>query len=167
MTETEIPTEIQPPPSNPKTTREQIVHILNVQIAQLQSRIESIKQVPGLDDLDLKASLWGSSIDFDMLAHKEVIAVIRAIGGRWEKTPSNESTRIDYSTTIDGQTIRCYAGEPPPNCRIEEVDEIIPAQPQRIKKRKKLVCKETVTLATLEIDSPPSAPASVETGVGK
>jgi hypothetical protein len=87
----------------------------------------------------------GNSIDFDRMSHPEIVQVIRALGGKWKKDISTgEAGRIDYTATIDGVNIRCYAGEPPPNCKIvdvlEEVPEV-PAVPATVRTVKKLVCK--------------------------
>lgn len=134
--------EAQPPEVRTKTTRERILERLAEEATAIHERIERVKSLPGLDDLDLPAYIFGAIIDFDTLSHPEVIRVIKAIGGKWDKTPSGQCARIDYQTEVQGQIIRCWAGEPPPNCKIVEVDEIIPAQPERIEKKRKLVCQE-------------------------
>ncbi len=106
------------------------------------------------------ANFCGSGLDFDWLSHAEVIKVIRALGGRWNKSlnqhaaPPNgareKGQSIDYNGTLDGMPVRCYAGEPPPSCRIVEVEEVIPAHtlpavperhiPEVRKKVRKMIC---------------------------
>lgn len=123
------------------TTKEKFKQQLEAEIKVRQDMIAALDGL-GLENTTEPATMYGAQIDFDNLSHEKVIEVIRAIGGKWEKTPSVSATdRIDYKTTKNGITIRCYQGEPPPNCHIEEVLETIPAQPERVVTRKKLVCK--------------------------
>jgi len=83
-----------------------------------------------------------SNVDFNHLTHAEVIKVVRAFGGKWKKTPVGNGL-VDYETNIDGVRVRCYGGKPPPNCRIVEVEEVIPARviPEQRIKVKKMICK--------------------------
>ena len=124
------------------TTKERFKQQLEAEIAQRQQMIAALDNL-GLENLDVPASLYGGQIDFDNLSHDKVIEVVKAIGGKWDKTISYGTTepRIDYKTEKNGIKIRCYQGEPPPNCRIEDVLEVVPAQPERTVTVKKLVCK--------------------------
>lgn len=100
-------------------------------------------------------------LDFDFLPHAEVIRVIRTLGGKWKKTQNEHAIMpedqkrekgqaIDYERTIGPVTVRCWAGEPPPSCRIVEVEEVIPAHtlpavperhiPEVRKKVRKMIC---------------------------
>lgn len=81
-------------------------------------------------------------IDFDQLSHAEVIAVIKALGGTWRKEINSSKTTIDYRATIDGQSVRCWSGQPPPSCKIVVVEEVVPAQPETKRKVAKLVCSD-------------------------
>lgn len=83
-----------------------------------------------------------SNLDFNNLSHQDVIKVVRAFGGKWKKVPHGND-RVDYQQEIDGVRVRCYAGAPPPNCRIVEVEEVIPARviPEQRIKVKKMICK--------------------------
>lgn len=92
------------------------------------------------------ASLCGDYIDFDGLEHSQVMEVIRSFPGRWKKEPNGE--RINYSITLRNSSkvtelteikIRCYSGEPPPNCQVVYEDVHVPAQTVR---RAKLICKD-------------------------
>ncbi len=79
------------------------------------------------------------------MPHKEIVQAVRAIGGKWQKslnTSYGESPKIDYVTELDGVQVRCWAGEPPPSCRIVEVEEHVPAQviPAKVVKVRKMVC---------------------------
>src|SRR5580692_5573396 len=106
-------------------------------IAWLESRRDLLTTLP--DGL-----VFGENrLDFDRLDHGKVIEVVKALGGEWKKKPTDGvDARIDYEAEIDGMTVRCWAGEPPPSCRIVEVDEEVPAEPATVRKVKKLVCKE-------------------------
>lgn len=104
----------------------------------------------------------GTRIDFDHLPHTEVIKVIRALGGKWQKTANTGAkpgeTKIDYAREVDGIEVRCWAGEPPPSCRIVEVEETIPEQviPAHTRKIKKMICtgQEPVTVAIARANNP-------------
>lgn len=80
-------------------------------------------------------------VDFDNLEHKDVVKVIRAFGGKWKKTPASDNT-INYEGEFAGVKIRCYAGQPPPSCKIIEVEEHVPEQiiPASVRKVRKMVC---------------------------
>lgn len=122
-------------------TKEKFKQQLENEIKVRQEMIATIDTL-GLENTTQPATLFGTQIDFDNLSHDKVIEVIQAIGGKWDKSISaSASDRIDYKTVKNGITIRCYQGEPPPNCKIEDVLEVIPAQPERTVTVKKLVCK--------------------------
>jgi hypothetical protein len=122
-------------------TKERFKQQLEAEIKVRQEMIATLDTL-GLENTTAPATLFGHQIDFDNLSHDKVIEVIRAVGGKWDKTISSGSgDRIDYKTVKNGITVRCYQGEPPPNCRIEDVLETIPAQPERTVTRKKLVCR--------------------------
>lgn len=125
-----------------QTTREKLRESLQTQIEGLQTKLASLEEVPGLDTITLDASFvsYSNQIDFDFLSHEQVIEVIKAIGGKWDKTPSIDAS-VDYVTSVGGTKIRCYQGKPPPNCKIVEVLEEIPAQPARTVTVRKLQCQ--------------------------
>lgn len=93
-----------------------------------------------------ESNLCGDYIDFDNLPHEQVMEVIRSFPGRWKKVP--REGKIDYSITLRNASrttglyeikIRCYSGEPPPNCKVVYEDVHVPASTVR---RAKLVCVE-------------------------
>jgi len=102
-----------------------------------------------LDALNLDLVCYNGQIDFDKLSHPEIIRVIQTFPGAWNKTPSSESsgTRIDYVSEFDGMKIRCWAGEPPPSCKIVEETVEVPAQPATTKTVRKLVCADRAQAA--------------------
>lgn len=106
-------------------------------------------------------------IDFDNLTHSQVVQVVRAFGGKWDKTVADsDKSRVDYQTRepVSGVTIRCWQGEPPPSCKIVEVEEEIPATvvPARKVKVKKMVCPgaEPVVLAVASAQASSNANGS-------
>ncbi len=110
--------------------------------------------------LDAKPTFSGDRLDFDNLPHEKVIAVVKAIGGKWSKTPA-DLNRIHYESKeeFDGFRVRCWQGEPPPSCKIIEVEEHIPEQiiPASVRKVKKMVCHPefAAVIATARQASPP------------
>lgn len=87
-------------------------------------------------------------VDFEQLNHKQVIEVIRHIGGKWSKEVCGED-RITYSNykADNDMVVRCYKGEPPPSCKIIEVEEHVPSKviPASVRKVKKLVCQPSLS----------------------
>lgn len=123
------------------TTKERFKQQLESEIKRRQDLLAALDTL-GPDELTIPATMFGEQIDFDNLSHDDVIKVVKAIGGKWDKTiSSGAGDRVDYKTSKNGISIRCYQGEPPPNCRVEEVMETIPAQPERVVTKKKLVCR--------------------------
>jgi hypothetical protein len=123
------------------------INSLKSQIVALAKRIKWLNANRAKLEALPQWQMYGGMVDFDNLPHKEVIAVVRALGGKWNKQKSSEFGRIDYQTEIDGVTVRCWQGEPPPSCRIIEVEEhvpevVIPAKviPASVRKVKKMVC---------------------------
>lgn len=70
--------------------------------------------------------------------HEKVMEVMTApSAGRWEKYPNADVT-INYVGEVDGVRVEIYNAAPPPSCRIEEVEEEVPAHTRKVRK---LVCK--------------------------
>lgn len=116
-----------------------------------------------LEPVPLQGQMYGDhNVDFNLLPHADVIKVIRAVGGKWKKTlntSADKKPRIDYETEVDGYRIRCWAGEPPPTCRLVEVEEEIPEQviPAHKIKKVKMVCTgqaEPVAVALARANNP-------------
>jgi len=105
-------------------------------IAWLETKRAAI-EATGLDI----SSAFGS-VDFDNLPHADVVKVMLALPGRWNKTPGSSEGTINYEAEIDGVNVRCWCGEPPPSCKIVEVEEVVPAQPETRRMVKKMICKE-------------------------
>jgi hypothetical protein len=60
--------------------------------------------------------------------------------GKWDRIVNGEL--LIYSTEREGITYVARLEELPPSCRVEEVEEVIPAQPERRVKVKRILCKE-------------------------
>lgn len=92
---------------------------------------------------DLPPCTWaGEVLDFDNLKHAEVIKVVRALGGKWAKTPNSHTAgAIDYNGELAGKRVRCWAGEAPPSCRLIEVEEHVPEKVIPAHTVKKMVMK--------------------------
>lgn len=113
---------------------------------EIKDRVNKIKwlRANGSKFTDLpEACLYGEQFDFDNLPHAEVIKVVRAVGGKWTKTPGGEAGQVHYETVVDGVKVRCYNGKAPPSCKVIEVEEHVPAQiiPASVRKVRKLVCQ--------------------------
>jgi len=91
-------------------------------------------------------SIAGDMIDIDLPKRGEVVDIIKHLKtGKWRKQIScSAPDKVDYynDTFFLGVKIRMYQAEPPASCKIVMEDVVIPAQPERIEKRPKLVCKE-------------------------
>ena len=124
---------------------------LQAQIAAASKRIKWIKKRQKLLEQLPEGSFCGSTLDFDKLPHKDTIQVIKQLGGKWKKSPNNVvdgGHKIDYVAEVDEVRVRVWAGEPPPSCRIVEVEEIIPAHTipeQHVPEQKRIVRKMVCT----------------------
>jgi hypothetical protein len=122
----------------------EVIAELRTQVKELIARIEWLETNKAkLETINAtRVTGYSNLMDFDHLPHAEVIKVIRAFGGKWTKTPADNNT-IHYETTLpDGKRIRCFQGQPPPSCRIIEVEEHVPAVtlPATTRKVKKMIC---------------------------
>lgn len=117
------------------------IKALHGQIRDLQKRVEwLIEHQTSLEKLP-DGAFYSGGLDFDRLPHKDIVQVIRTLGGKWKKEPVNEN-KITYATEIDGLQVRCWSGEPPPSCKLVEVEEHVPEKviPAHTVKKTKLVC---------------------------
>lgn len=131
---------------------------LHEQIAQAQKNVEWLLEHQKVLETLPEGEFYSGGLDFDRLPHAETVKVIRALRGKWKKEPVNEN-KITYETTVDGLQVRCWSGEPPPSCKLVEVEEHIPEKviPAHTVKKTKLVCSPAqafVKLATDEGQAP-------------
>ena len=68
--------------------------------------------------------------------------MIKLFPGKWEKRIEGEDSITYTREVVNGWTIRCYAGNPPPNCRIVKEEINVPEErvPAHIETVRKLVC---------------------------
>lgn len=122
---------------------------IDAQIAKLNKQRESVVLLGAkLADYPHQVSLsvFGDYVDFNSLTRAETVSLITHLkSGKWDKTPSSSvSDKIDYvnSTFLPDAKLRIWGAEPPASCKVVEEDVEIPAQPARIEKRRKLVCRD-------------------------
>ncbi len=110
------------------------------QLANLDVAILLAGRLPA--EIIAKSSAYNGGLDIDHLTREEVIIAMRTLsGGKWTKTVNqHEAKALDYTTVMNGITIRLWAAAPPETCRVVEVEEIIPAQPERRTIVRKLIC---------------------------
>lgn len=118
-------------------TKEKLKAGLQTEIDRAQELMSKLDNLEGLDTLQLDAVRYVDQIDFDRLTHPQIIEVVKALGGRWSKTPDEDGT-INYEAAFDGLKVRMWRGEPPPNCKV--VEEIV-EEPARLVTKRKLVCQ--------------------------
>lgn len=85
------------------------------------------------------------SFDIDALTREETVTVLASLrAGKWRKelNPHTTEPTINYHGEVNGIRVRLWASATPGTCRVEEYEETIPAQPEQVVKRKKLVCSD-------------------------
>jgi len=88
-----------------------------------------------------------SGINLQGATRDELMLFLKIFGGKWNKeVNSYYPDKIDYSQNIQHPfipdsvvTIQATQAEPPPSCKIVEVEELVPAS---IRKVRKMVCPE-------------------------
>lgn len=117
----------------------------NRQIGFLSAMREKFEGI----ELKTEPTFVCGSLDFDNLPHADVVKVVKAIGGKWDKRPAADTAKgakVDYTRYVGEFEVRCWAGDPPPNCKVVEEVVVIPQQiiPEQRKVVKKLVCTPSV-----------------------
>lgn len=141
---------------------QQEIDVLRAEIKQRVERIKLIrKHAAVLEKLEgIPSPMWmGGQLDFDHLTHKQVVKVIRVLGGKWKKTPGTSDT-INYEGMLGDMPVRCYQGQPPPSCRVVEVEELVPEQiiPASVRKVRKIVCAPSLAATIAQVREPIPAP---------
>ncbi len=134
-----------------ETIEQQTSHVA-IELQKLDTAIERLKykraflmlHQTAIEQMGLKpCCACDKFIDFDNPTRAQVVDILVAFGGKWSKALAFDSSTINYEQPIDGGLVlRLYHAEPPPSCQLVEEDVVIPAQPERIEKRTRLVCKE-------------------------
>ena len=94
-----------------------------------------------LEALNLKLDAYTHYVDFNSLDRPDVLRVIKAFPGRWEKSQGYDG-RLNY-TRIEPEgelTLRLWGAEAPDCCHIEERVEYVEV-PARVEKRVTRVVK--------------------------
>jgi hypothetical protein len=105
----------------------------------VEEKKDKLEQLPNADFIE---SYDGNCyFDFNYLPHDQVMKVVTTLAcGRWKREPVGE--RINYSCEVrDKIFVRCYQGQPPPNCQIVYEEVEVPARPARTERRAKMVCR--------------------------
>ena len=121
-----------------KTIQEKITHCLQ-QIALL----ERIDALLGSDiDRDYDETHNGIDIQYPGTHAATVEIMKRLAAGHWEKEYNNTSINYLNKTFAPPLILRIYCSPPPPSCQLVEYEVVMPAQPEHIEKRFKVVCSD-------------------------
>lgn len=166
-----------------KATPEDIAKCLDDAIAQYKADIQRITDKIQficehhwrICKIGVMPSPSYNGIDFDSCERDEALAIMKAFGGKWDKSPNYTGKGIDYTQYFAdySRRIQISNAKPPASCEIVEEDVIIPAQPERKRKKFTLKCKkpvegETATLPVPELGQVQSVeeitPQEIENG---
>jgi len=114
-------------------------------LERMRPKLESLNLGKRTDHADPYPFFVGGTarVDFDYLTHEDVIRVIQAFPGKWEKRPGTDGIHYVLSADQNGGTeVYCWNGAPPPSCKVIEEWVDVPAQPATRAKVKKIVCPE-------------------------
>ena len=88
--------------------------------------------------------IWSNYVDYDALSRPDVLKLLKAFGGKWDKeVPTYAEGQLRYTRRepIDGRTIR-LSGEPPASCKIVETVKWVKIPARREKQvTRKVICK--------------------------
>ena len=102
---------------------------------------QEIQQIP--DDCNIALAYDGITIY--PTTRENCVTVLQIFGGKWNKEVEEYyKDKIKYSRSIENifendMKIVISQAPPPPSCRIEEVEELVPAS---VRKVKKMVCSK-------------------------
>lgn len=96
--------------------------------------------------------------------NRDDLRVFMSLAPQWSK--ENDTTGINYKAIIDGVQFRIRAEDDalPGTCKLVEEEVVIPAQPERIEKRKVVRCNQPVE-ATTPASEPTETPVANENPV--
>ena len=114
---------------------------------------------------DIEVSINGFEVKINNPERSVLYNFLKTFGGDWEKTVNDwDKTKMDYTQKRDLFTLQVIAVTPPPACQIVEEDVVIPAQPERIEKRKVIKCPEPLPVET-ETETTPQENVIVEVAI--
>ena len=88
-----------------------------------------------IEELGVSVTTCGSTIDFDNPTREQVLEIIKAFPGDWEKGTYVET--MYYRTTFEGQPLRIWNAPLLPSCQIIEEEVEVPAYTER---RRRIEC---------------------------
>ena len=124
---------------------------------------EQLKQLP-----DARIDFNNYGIECRPKTREEAVLMLQIFGGRWTKELNEHyKDKINYKQVINNPfdedwTLEVNEAPPPASCRIEEVEELVPAS---VRKVRKMVCP-TGTNDEVENVVEPETDPSVETQDG-
>lgn len=132
----------QQPSTQPESFVTEQIERLEKEIAQRYRIIAFMREhEEAFNSARVRPVVWDTLIDFNHPTRQEIIRLIQAFPGVWEKTPNDvNGGSMDYVRTMEGQpTLRIWAGALPPCCKIVEEEIDVPAHKQKVRK---VVCPE-------------------------
>jgi hypothetical protein len=133
---------------------QQLIDHTNEEARLVRLRLTFLSQFSDrLTALNLRCTFYDDYLDFDRLERPDVLRVIKAFPGRWNKTSSYDG-RINYTLEEPHAelTLRLWGAEAPDSCVIEERVEYVHV-PARTERR---------VTRTLKCPEPTEADASVK-----
>lgn len=99
-----------------------------------------------LNAIGIVPSRFVDSVDFNNPNRQQILEIIKAFPGTWRKSINDwEKERMDYvrdEKDDSGVTLRIYAGDLPPCCKLVEEWVDVPAQPATRQLRKVVKCPD-------------------------
>lgn len=94
---------------------------------------------------DTELSIGDKEISLSYPERQSLMHFLQAFGGNWSKELNTwDKTKMDYIQKIGDFTLKVVAVLPPPSCQIVEEDVLVPAQPERMEKRKVIKCPQPI-----------------------
>lgn len=91
-----------------------------------------------IEQIGLTPVPYGGGIDFDNADRQQVLEIIKAFPGTWDKSVNGNTSMNYVRRPVEGEPlIRIWAGELPPSCKVVEEEIEVPAHRE---KRQKIVC---------------------------
>ena len=113
-------------------------------VKRARNRIALLRRfAPQIKALGIVPSGYRNCIDFDNLKHDQIVTALKLWPGKWNKEYT-DTARITYTLKGDDFMVRCWNGEPPPNCKLVKEIITIPSRyvPEHTEERLKLVCND-------------------------
>lgn len=116
-----------PPEAQPKSFVDETIEGLVREITERNLLINFLKtNREAFEECQVRPVVWHGMIDFNHPTRQEIIALIKAFPGRWNKEINSDGVSMDY--TREGQPrLRIWGGDLPPCCKIVEEWQDVPA----------------------------------------